>query len=201
MIYSDFGRWPQKQVRRLINFIVGLISENEEKNLILLTSNSLMVLAHAAEFLNKISYTVKLFKKQSMYLLENINLLADKIVDNTADELIESIFLDLDFKNRTLFNIITKYSLSSFIASGKVMRLLDAVWEGVHANDCDGNFEDFSLLTFLARSTVNHIPGKKLSLRQLLTNDFVTNIKDLKFWFQYKYRRESVAYIFGKELF
>jgi hypothetical protein len=125
--------------------------------------------------------------------------LGEKVVENLDDSLIENVFLERDFKNRTLIKIVTTYSLKSFIKSGKVQVLLDSIWEGLHASDCDGHLDDFSLLTFLAKGTMKHIPGKKPTLKELLTNNFMINIEDIKFWFQYKYRHESVAYTFLKE--
>jgi len=46
MTYTDFGRWSQSDIKRLMDFIVNIIDENEENNKILLTSNTVMSLAH-----------------------------------------------------------------------------------------------------------------------------------------------------------
>lgn len=81
-------------------------------------------------------------------------------MDNLQDDLIEQTFLDRDFKDRTLFQVITSNNLHSFISSGKVNFLLDSVWEGMHMADWDGSLYDFSLLTYLAASDVIYIPGK-----------------------------------------
>lgn len=79
--------------------------------------------------------------------------------------------------------------------------MLDIVWEGSNSTNCDGNVLDFSLLSFLASSDVKTIPGKKLSIKQLLFNNYESQANSLNFWFQYKFRRESVEYIYYRELF
>lgn len=129
-----------------------------------------------------------------------IEKLAEKIMENTDDDLVERIFMDLDFRNRTLFNVVSTYSLQTFIMSSKVNALLDSIWEGVHTNECDGSLDDFSMLTYLAASDVVEIPGRKLSVKELLTNHFVAQISGTKFWFQYKFRHISVAYGFLKDI-
>jgi hypothetical protein len=201
MTYSDFGRWAQSDIRRFLEFIMDIINDSEEKNKILLTSNTIMALALMCEYLKRISKAINVFDRQCRYLLEEIHVLADQLVDNIEDELVESIFLDKDFKDRTLFKIVTQYNLYSFLSTGKVNTVLDIVWEGINSTDCDGNLVDFSLLTFLAGSSVKTIPGKRISIKQLLFNSYVSQSNELNFWFQYKYRHESVQYIFYKELF
>ena len=114
--------------------------------------------------------------------------------------MVEHIFLDKDFKDRTLFKIICSYRLYSFLSTGKVNSVLDLVWEGTQSTECDGNIYDFSLLTYLVSSNVKSIPGKKLSIKQLLFNNYTTQIDNLNFWFQYKFRHESIQYIYYKEL-
>lgn len=102
--------------------------------------------------------------------------------------------------DRTLFQVITTYGLQSFISSGKVHTLLESVWEGLHTTECDGSLIDFSLLTYLAGTNLIYIPGKPLSLKEILTSGYQSNLRDTKFWFQYKYRHTSVAFIFFKDL-
>lgn len=160
LIYSDFSQWRQPEVKRLLDVIDRLVKESDESNNILLTSNTLMVLAHSSEILYKIIKNVRVFRRYSHQMLEAIGRLAEKIVSNTSEELIHKVFLDRDFKDRTLLKIVTKYKLSNFVSSTKVIALLDDIWEGQNANECDGGIRDFSVLTHLATSNVIYIPGK-----------------------------------------
>jgi hypothetical protein len=200
MTYTDFGRWHQPDIKYFLEIVSNILGESDDKNNILMTSNTQMALAHCCEFLRKIGKTIKLYKKQSEFYIASIETLAEKVMDNTADELVERIFMDLDFKNRTLFNIVSTYSLRSFMMSDKVNGLLDSIWEGVHTSECDGSLDDFSMLTYLAASNVIGIPGRKLSVKEMLTNHFVAQVNGSKFWFQYKFRHISVSYGYIKDL-
>lgn len=135
LVYTDFSRWRQPEVKRLIDVFDSFVNGNDESNPILVTSNTSMAFAHCCECLKKIIGSVRIFKRTSQQLCERIENLASKIVDNLHDELIEQTFLDRDFKDRTLFQVITSNNLHSFISSGKVNFLLDSVWEGMHMTD------------------------------------------------------------------
>lgn len=200
MIYTDFSRWRINEVKRLLDFWESILMESDESNKILLTKNTVMALAHCCEFLSKIKSAIKLFKRTAESLIERMQALTIKIVEKIDDELIPSVFLDLDFKNRTLFQITTKYKLTYFLSSNKVLSLLDSIWEGIEANEWDGSLYDFSLITYLFISDATRIPGKKIKVKEMLTNNFEPQIKNKKFWFQYKYRQKSVAYSFIKDL-
>lgn len=76
--------------------------------------------------------------------------LGDKIVDNFDDDKIEKVFLDTDFKDRTLLKIITKNDFGPLFSSYKVNILLQEIWEGKASYECDGQITDFSLINYLA---------------------------------------------------
>ena len=50
--------------------------------------------------------------------------LGDKIIDNIDDDKIEKVFLDTDFKDRTLLKIITDKGFGPLFSSYKVNILL-----------------------------------------------------------------------------
>jgi hypothetical protein len=54
-------------------------------------------------------------------------------------------------------------------------------------------------MTFLLKSRTSHIKGREVKIRDLLVNGFNINIKELRFWFQYTFRRESIEYAFYKD--
>ena len=127
--------------------------------------------------------------------------LGDKIVDNFDDDKIEKVFLDTDFKDRTLLKIITINSFAPLFSSYKLNILLQEIWEGKNTYECDGQITDFSLINYLATSKVKKIPGKKLSFKELVLQNFIVSIDDQKYWFQYKFRHFSISYIFYKDFF
>ena len=64
--------------------------------------------------------------------------LGDKIVDNIEDDKIEKVFLDTDFKDRTILKIVTANGFSPIFSSYKVNVLLQEIWEGKNTYECDG---------------------------------------------------------------
>jgi hypothetical protein len=51
-------------------------------------------------------------------------ILGDKIVDNFEDDKIEKVFLDTDFKDRTILKIVTENKFQAIFSSYKVNVLL-----------------------------------------------------------------------------
>jgi hypothetical protein len=64
--------------------------------------------------------------------------LGDKIVDNFDDDKIEKVFLDTDFKDRTLLKIITYNKFAPLFSTYKLNVLLQEIWEGKSSYECDG---------------------------------------------------------------
>lgn len=94
-----------------------------------------MFLAHCQEFLIFLSHNIKLFKRKTDFIMQRLELLIEKIIDNTDNEMIEEIFLDRDFKDRTLIKIVTDYQLKAFLKSTKSTILLDSIWQGIYATE------------------------------------------------------------------
>ena len=91
--------------------------------------------------------------------------------------------MDVDFQDRTLLKIITDCKFNDLLASDKVIVLLDEIWEGEETYDCDGRVTDFSLLTYLASAPIKKLPGKSISVSELLSNNFTANVTTEKFWY------------------
>jgi hypothetical protein len=199
LIYADFSKWESGWNKKLVTMIKNIQHESDENNKMLLTSNTLMVLAHCKEFLYLIGKNVKLLRRSTKQILDRFELLACKVIDNIEMEYIETYFLDRDFRDRTLLKIVTMYNFKGFLHSNKTTILLDSIWQGMNTSDCDGRVDDFSLMHFLYKSKTHYIEGKKMSYVDMITNNFVTSYDKISFWFQYKFRRESVAYNFVKD--
>lgn len=54
-------------------------------------------------------------------------------------------------------------------------------------------------MNYLLKSKTKKIEGRKITPRDLLTNQFTINIGRVKFWFQYIFRNESIDYLFKKD--
>lgn len=192
--YSSFSKMKLKFMFRLMNVINRIVTEPNESNIILHTTNTLMCLALSQEFLQKISKNVNLFKRNCEWITLRLENLIEKIIYNFDYDLIEAIFSSKDFKNRSLIKIVTLYQLQSFLKSQKTTILLDTLWQGPNTIECDGRLADFSTMNYLLKSKTNKIQGRKISPKELLTNQFNINITRVKFWFQFVFRNESIDY-------
>lgn len=87
-------------------------------------------------------------------VLQQLLNLGNKIVENFEDEKIEKIFLDVDFKERTILKIVTDNGFEPIFASYKINVLLNEIWEGKNSYECDGQLSDFSLINHLLENRV-----------------------------------------------
>jgi len=58
-------------------------------------------------------------------------------------------FMDIDFKDRTVLNIITSNGFVPLMNDSKVNNLLEEIWVGSNTYECDGKLVDFSQITYL----------------------------------------------------
>jgi len=104
------------------------------------------------------------------------------------EDKVAKVLLETDFRDKTVLKNITLYNFSKLLHSYKVNIVLEDLWEGIHTRECDGTLGDFSMLTYLTSSTVRRLPGAHVKASELITNNFVVNIKEEKFWYKYKFR-------------
>jgi len=152
-----------------------------------------------SEFLLKIGKQISIFRHEAIQIVNNLMHLGQKIVENVQDDKVEKMYLDVDFRDRTVLKIITMNDFALLMGDEKVAILLDEIWVGKNTYECDGRVSEFSMLTYLAKAPIKKLPGKKISLSQLLSNNFKVSIDEEKFWYQYKFRHISISYIFLKD--
>jgi hypothetical protein len=104
-------------------------------------------------------------------------------VDNFEDEKIEKVFLDVDFKDRTILKIVTLNDFQPIFSSYKVNVLLQEIWEGKNTYECDGQLSNFSLVNHLATYKMEKIKGKKYGFKEIVTQNFSMGMEDQKFWY------------------
>ena len=161
--------------------------------------NPILTIALSCEFLAKIGRSISIFRQEGKVLSTKLLQLGRKLVDNMDDEVIPKVFLDIDFKDRMVFKIITSNGYVPLMQNEKVSILLEEVWVGKNTYECDGKIIDFSLLTFLLSAPIKKLPGKAITPLELISNNFVVSINEEKFWYQYKFRHSSISYIFLKD--
>ena len=85
---------------------------------------------------------------------------------------IEELFMDQDFKDRTVLHLISYNNFSELMSDPKVTVLLDNLWQGKLAAKCDGRVSDYSMLTFMANDPVRKLVGQNISFLDLLGTKF-----------------------------
>lgn len=62
---------------------------------------------------------------------------------------VEEIFMERDFLDRTVLNIITDNNIKPFIVLNKLRFLLDKIWDGKESDLIDGKTSHFSQTKYL----------------------------------------------------
>lgn len=74
-----------------------------------------------------------------------------KLIENMDESIVESIFTETDFLDRTVLKMITQNQYEPMMKNHRISDLLDLLWVGKNSqNDCDGRVANFSLLTYLS---------------------------------------------------
>jgi hypothetical protein len=106
---------------------------NEEShitNRIVLRSNPILCICLACIHLTSIGNSISLFKHRGATISEALLDLGRNIVDEMNKDNIETIFMDTDFKSRTVLHLITYNKFAPLMSDGKVTVLLDKLWQG-----------------------------------------------------------------------
>ena len=98
-----------------------------------------------------------------------------------------------------MLKIATQNEFAPLCSSDKVNVLLQEIWEGKNTFECDGSITDFSIINYLATSKIAKVKGKRLSFKELVTQNFKVAIDEQKYWFQFKFRAHSISYFFKKD--
>ena len=118
--------------------IKEIVTEDHERNRILLCYNPIIAIALCCEFLDKISNNRNIFRHECNITKGQLMRLGEKVSQNLEDEKTEKVFLDADFKDRTVLKIATKNSFIPLCSSDKVSVLLQEMWQGKKSFECDG---------------------------------------------------------------
>lgn len=179
-----------------------MTTEEHEKNRICLSYNPILTICLACMHLNTIGKQISLFRHRghtvSMALLDlGVEIIAS--LENMKK--VRTIFMDQDFKNRTVLNLITYNGYEPLMRDSKVNVLLDNLWQGESANKCDGRVSDFSKLTYMAITPLMKLKGQKISFSQILGLNFEPHVENESYAQQFKFRKSSIALIFKKNFY
>lgn len=70
-------------------------------------------------------------------------------MENLQFDHVEDIFLEKDFRERSVLNIITENNIMTFIVINKMKFLLDKIWDGKDSSIIDGKTSHFSRTKYL----------------------------------------------------
>lgn len=95
------------------------------------------------------------------------------IIERIDDEkLFEQYFMQADFKQRSMFNIISMNKFNKLMLDEKISNLLTKIWDGEDVKQCDGKYKDFSLLAHLFITPARKVPGRTQGLKSIFENNF-----------------------------
>jgi hypothetical protein len=99
-------------------------------------------------------------------------ILGDKILDNFDDEMLSRVFLDSDFKERTLLKIITQNKFEELFSNYKVGVILEEIWQGKNTFECDGEISDLSLLTHIMKTPIKRLKNVRIRMSEMIFSGF-----------------------------
>jgi len=77
-------------------------------------------------------------------IADRLQELGSKLIENMREDNMKPIFMDKDFLDRTVLNLITYNSYSKLMVDDKVAALLEELWVGTLSYECDGRVNEFS---------------------------------------------------------
>ena len=114
----------------------------------------------------------------------------------------ELIYNDVDFQNRTVLKIITEYGFLPLLCDDdpKASNLLNEIYIGEDATQCDGTLLGYSqFLHILTSKPQKGTIDLNVPFMNLITCNFSYKRK-VDYTFQHRYRSNSIAFYFQKEL-
>jgi hypothetical protein len=107
-------------------------------NRVVLSYNPILTICLACEHLTRIGENIAFFKHDAVTINESLILLGNSIISSMNPASVKTIFMDEDFKDRSILNIIVTNGYSELMSDPKVIALLDELWGGSLTYECDG---------------------------------------------------------------
>jgi hypothetical protein len=199
LLYANFRKWKNELLREFVTAAFKITKPDLERNIMLISHNPLLTLGLLIQFLNRLKAEFNEFDTDCQKLVEKFQIMGKMIIENMRFDHVEDIFMERDFLDRTVLNIITDNSLKPFIVIGKLRFLLDKIWDGKESDMIDGKVSHFSKTKYLLNHEIKRLKDVTVSIRDILGDNFKANIEDYNFMFQIKFRMQSVSIIFIKD--
>jgi hypothetical protein len=149
LLYANFRKWTNELLKDLTN-AAALITKNElEKNFLLISHNPIMTLGLFIQYLHQVKNDFNEFDTECLKLILKFQILGKLIIEKMRFDHVEDLFMERDYLDRTVLNIITDNKIKSFIVIKKLSFLLDKIWDGKESDLIDGKTSHFSKTTYL----------------------------------------------------
>lgn len=103
------------------------------------------------------------------------------IIENLHFDHVEDIFMEKDFKDRSVLNVITDNKIMKFIVISKLRFLLDKIWDGKNSDMIDGKISHYSKTKYMLHHEIKRIKGIKVKIWDVIGDNFRPNIDDFNF--------------------
>ena len=124
--------------------------------------NPIQTICLICEFLKMIGESIAVLNQTGTNLSLGLQNFGEKIIEEMNDKQIRELFKDVDYLDRTVLHLITKYEFQPLCSDAKLKVYLDELWMGKETYGCDGQDMDFSLLSYLYDAPIKKLPGKSL---------------------------------------
>jgi hypothetical protein len=109
LIYADFSVWSQKPLRELIDYLTETVNTmSAQQNRIMLTYNPILTICLSCINLKSIGKSIAVFSHEVNSLIEQLLTFGEVIISEMDKVVIGPIFMDKDFKERTVLHLITE---------------------------------------------------------------------------------------------
>jgi len=132
-------------------------------------------------------------------IIRKFELLGKMIIETMLFDNVEAIFLETDFSERSTLNIITDNNIMSFIVKNKLRFLLDKIWDGKDSSLIDGKTSHFSKTEYLLYHEIKQLKGVQVNIKDIVGDNFRSNIEDYNFMYQKKFRSQSIMILLFKD--
>lgn len=196
LLYANFRKWKNDLLKDFTKAAALIISQDLEKNILKITHNPIMALGLYIQFLNRLKNEFNEFDMECVKLSQRFQSLGRLIIDKMQFSQVEAVFMEKDFLDRPVLNIITDNMIMPFIVINKLHFLINKIWDGRDADLVDGKTEHFSRTKYLTNHEIKRLKGVNVTIGDIIGRNFTPKIKEFNFSWQYKTRSRSVVMIF-----
>ena len=158
-----------------------------------------MMLALMIQFLKKIKLDFNILDTECYFLIGKFEMLGRKVVETIPFEQVEQIFMERDFLDRSVINIITDNNIMTFVVINKLRFLIDKIWDGKDSDLLDGKMSHFSKTNYLLYHEIKRLKGVQITISDIAGSNFKANIEDYHFFYQFKFRQQNIMILFLKD--